>query len=356
MYPCHQITTKYLYVSRRSTLLPSLIELEKEEFKQVFRQNKELSVHDFLYTIGFADNEITEICDSSCVSVNDYISDSDGYKTLEVLKKNKTFQMMYEKRRLEENKMFCSYIHQLVGDSDKVLLIDVGWKGTIQDNIRQALSNDIRIFGFYFGLNEDTERYSGNDKDGLIFDINKKTYNYDIFSYSCVQIERVFAANHGQTIGYKSICGSIKPILSDNKEDIEIYDYVKTRQMQMNDTIIDILNAIKNSNIDIEKCELEITDAYLAFLMKNMPKNYQVFLDFRTKVRENFGNISRSKVKIGNSIAKDKEEKKKFYYVDYIYRAMDKAHLKILYPIADIYCELAYLIKRCKIKKCNTEQ
>ena len=34
---------------------------------------------------------------------------------------------------------------------DTIYLVDIGWKGTIQDNIQRALSDKI-IIGYYFGL------------------------------------------------------------------------------------------------------------------------------------------------------------------------------------------------------------
>lgn len=351
LYPHCLVKTEYFYVSRRSTLLPSLAPIEKETFAPIFRQYTELPVFDFLYSIGFSEDEIEKICSTVQITSDLMISDSNDCVVLDLLKKSEYFVTLYNKKRVDEKIKFLSYVKQFIGESKNVYLVDIGWKGTIQDNIKETLGNDYSLCGYYFGLNEYSCSYENNQKQGLIFDTNNRSTNLDVFSYGCIHLERVFAANHGQTIGYSQNRDVIEPVISTRKEDVEIFEYVKDYQRLMNQNIIELMNILSTSKYEVSDWEPAITEAYLSFLMKEVPKKYKVFLDFRKKVRENFGIVSKTKVRVTPFFFKDKEEKKKFFYVDYAYRILDKFHLKLFYPLAWIYCNLAYIIKRFQIKQ-----
>ena len=52
---------------------------------------------------------------------------------------------MFEKSKSSN---FRDYVNSLTSD-DTIYLVDIGWKGTIQDNIQRALSDKI-IIGYYF--------------------------------------------------------------------------------------------------------------------------------------------------------------------------------------------------------------
>lgn len=351
LYPDHIINTRYFYVSRRATLSPSLDELEREDFGPVFRQFTQLTVRDFLFSIGFNDDEISDICDSIPLSSRDYVSNSPRCMVLSKLRSNEFFKEKYDSKRISNKKMFLAYLYELIGDSKKVSLVDIGWKGTIQDNIRKVLGEEYTVRGFYFGLNENANRSEDNQKYGLIFDCMRGSKNNKALSYNYVYLESVFAANHGQTVGYRFENDLVSPLISDDLNDVQIFKYVETKQKFMNNTVLWLITIISNSMVDPVDIEYQITSSYISFLMKNVPRDYMFFLNLRKKVKENFGNISNIETNNVDFVLKDRQAKKAFLYVDYIYRLMDRFHLKICYPIATIYCNLAYFLKRNKIKR-----
>ena len=355
LYKKHKIKAKYFYVSRKSTLCPSLKNIENETFFQIFRQFHELSIYDFLYNIGFLNSEIIEICNLNHFRTDTIVTNSENDCVLEQLRSCDLFKKLYDKRREEEQAKLEKYINYLVGKSKQIYIVDIGWKGTIQDNLKSSLGNGYSLVGFYFGLNKDTVRSDGNQKFGLIFDINKKSCNSEFFSYCCVNLEHVFAADHGQTVGYREKDNEIEPILSSQKDDLAIYEYVNMYQVMMNRSIIELIELLTCTKYDMEDLTYQITKSYVAFSMTIIPKNFKFFFNLRKKFKENFGNITGRN--IGSNEVKFKvnfkgrQEKLDFYFVDYTYRLLDKCNLKFAYPLAFLYCKLAYLVKRRKIKK-----
>lgn len=93
-------------------------------------------------------------------------------------------------------------------------LVDVGWKGTIQDFLYDILNSkkrSLRILGLYFGLAEYTDRQSSlNKKDAYAF------YPYSKCEYSpaILRFLEIFThANEPSTLGYDT---SGEPILKDS--------------------------------------------------------------------------------------------------------------------------------------------
>ena len=56
---------------------------------------------------------------------------------------------MFEKSKSSN---FRDYVNSLTSD-DTIYLVDIGWKGTIQDNIQRALSDKIIIGVLFWSLN-----------------------------------------------------------------------------------------------------------------------------------------------------------------------------------------------------------
>ena len=349
-YPEHKIKTKYLYISRRASLMPSLLPLQEETFGRITRQYEELTVKDFLYSCGFDYAEIDLICEKIQLKSDALVSSADHFHIINQLKSNKDFESIYEEKRVRQKKLLSDYIMQLSGNSDEIALVDIGWKGTIQDNVFSALDRKKKVFGFYFGLFSETASDGMNWKIGLVFDEKRKTDNFKLFVHNYVQLERVFAANHGQTIEYIQTNNSVLPIISQDPKDVEIYNFIEKFQKDMNKTFEYICSAFENSTFDSSGLEKEIANNYLKYLTTVVPREYEMFLDFGKKVKENFGNISHKKVKEEKFIQQDKIGKKNFLYVDYVYRVLDKLHLKFFYPAGSLYCYIVYLAKKISIK------
>lgn len=67
----NKIQTYYFYVSRRSTLIPSLTNPDVEDFDIIFRQYKKISLENFLLNLNFSDEEIKQIAGDLRVEIKE---------------------------------------------------------------------------------------------------------------------------------------------------------------------------------------------------------------------------------------------------------------------------------------------
>lgn len=351
IYSENIIKTQYFYVSRRSTLLPSLKEIKDEKFSRIFRQYKELTLYDFMYTIGFNVDEINNVLKLiGCLGTEIVESPENGNVILNKLFANDFFLSVYNKKRIEQNNLFKEYILSLIeADNETIHLVDIGWKGTIQDNIFEIVGSNKDLQGYYFGLLKKTEK-SNNKKQGLLFDSDSSKENIDVFSYNCIELERVFAANHGQTLSYKKCGDMVQPVISDSTKDIDIYRYVQIWQDNMNVTFENTVQCFYNSLFEPEDLKVELTKIYIYHLCVTQPKYYKSYLNFRKIDKENYGSISGARKKNNDGNTRDHTMKKKYAYVDYTYRILDKLHLPFLKLIANFYCHIVYCLKVFMIK------
>ena len=66
---------------------------------------------------------------------------------LKALKSNKTFRNIFEKKRIEQTKNFRAYAKEIFDDK-KINLVDVGWHGSMQNNLSKIFANK----RYYFTL------------------------------------------------------------------------------------------------------------------------------------------------------------------------------------------------------------
>lgn len=348
LYPENSISTEYLYVSRRSTLLPSLADIENEKFERIFRQCDQLTIVDFLFSLGIDYKLIHQILNSLAISDTAIVYNSPNCDTLNRLKRNSIFINWYDKSRDVQRKLFIQYINSLTNSSKKIYLVDIGWKGTIQDNISSILGDEKDIIGYYFGLTNSSSK-DNSKKYGLMFDYTHVDNEYKIYTYRYIELEKIFSANHGPVIGYQIINGSVQPVISEDASEIQIYEYVRDWQDLMIKSFESIISYICNSIIEVSDLYGYMDSLYLKQMCIYAPKNYQMYLNFRTKTKENFGNVS------GKSSGTDKMTKqssrinKGFCGVEYVYRALDRYHLKALYPLGNCYCQIVYLFKKATL-------
>lgn len=333
-----KIETQYFYVSRKSTLYPSLDSIEKENFDIIFRQYSKMSIENFLVTLKMSEADINIILKE--LSIEHNIEIERDSEILQKLKNSKTFIELYSKFKVEKD-VFAKYVKNYL-DEENLHLIDIGWKGTIQDNIQKALPN-IKVKGYYFGLI--FHKYNvvnKTNKYGIVMrDYPKQSQYFDIVSRNVDFYEDIFVANHGSTIGYMEYNNSVEPVISQDIEEVKIYNYVKDYQRELIIGFDMLLNKYKTvSGLPYE---------YRVLLMKKILKKTCIYLPQLTTLvkqsqnmrKDNFivirSNLSlKDKFNVIKSILKYKRD---LYWVDYAYRFF---HFKLL---AKIYCNLVYKIK-----------
>jgi hypothetical protein len=202
----------YLEVSRRSTLLPSLGPLEEESFHTLFRQYRSISLIEFLSSLGL-EEYLGAILEPLALQTGEEAAREDDFmqsRAFRRLVQLPQFQELYENERIRRKKAFVCYL-KLVSKGiipSRLVIVDVGWKGTIQDNLYRILCDGSEalaeeIIGYYIGLVSQGLTEKGNVKHGLIFSIpGKRSPKYRIFNENRALFETILAADHGSIQSY----------------------------------------------------------------------------------------------------------------------------------------------------------
>ena len=230
-----KVQTKYLYVSRFSTFLPSLKPLCEEKFEGILEQYGDISLKSFLKNLQFTDKEIEKVVDNN-INIDEIIRSFDKSLAFEKLKKNVCFQNIYNTKVKNAQDSFIEYFRSVTTTSQSsIVLVDIGWKGTMQDNLYKIFGCEKKFIGLYFGIfNETGMECASNIKKGLVFDkYPYKSKNYDVWEFETHLIEQLMVAPHGSTVGYVDEEGVITPKLEWTDEDKKLYYLARPIQEQI---------------------------------------------------------------------------------------------------------------------------
>lgn len=99
-----------------------------------------------------------------------------GEAVIDLLLKKDSRVASIRNELLEHGNRYNRYIKSLIGDNKRVLLVDSGWQGTIQD-LLQSQYSDIEFHGLYFGKigSANLPKRHWNLKHGLVFEAEKTT-------------------------------------------------------------------------------------------------------------------------------------------------------------------------------------
>jgi len=226
-----RINTHYLLVSRNSTFLASCGNLEDETFNKVFKERSRMSVKDFLITLSFDDEtigKITSTMNNYDVRIEDF-KDSQEFQNLKV---NKVFVEKYEECRNKQRELFKKYLNSFNVDLERegLNIVDVGWKGTMQDNIKTILEN-VSVTGYYIGLLDEGALVEKNKKFGLLYStIPFYNSTKKLFSFNIYRFEQILKANHNKICSYIEKDGEINFEFEKSKENLFYEKYMKIFQ------------------------------------------------------------------------------------------------------------------------------
>ena len=340
----NKINTDYFYVSRRSTLYPSLEKLERESFDIIFRQYKRISLENFLLNLNFSRDEISNISSDLQVDMTHKIDRNSV--VLEKLKSNPCFIKRYKLEKAKDSN-FRNYVTSLTQD-DSIYIVDIGWKGTIQDNIQKALP-DKKVVGYYFGLKYNGyQSISKNNKFGIMFnDFPHKTPFFDIISRNYEIYEDIFVADHGPVVAYDNVNGKILPILDEHFKHVKVFEKVNDFQQKLIEGIDILLDAYTRT----DSLPYELYDLFLVNSLKKecvfVPKLYNLRNSLREEVVENFGEVV-VKEKVRFSRKRLLAAKKDLLWVDFSYQLFDKVPFLTILP--KTYCTIVFGIRRLVLK------
>lgn len=304
----YSIKTEYVYVSRQSTFPATLSsELDNECFLRLFKNYPNMSIAAFLKNIGFLKKDINEIETLVTFNLNKIIKGFQNSDEFKYLKKLPIFRKKYIETVLRSKSMLVDYLSQLnFFESEKVGIVDVGWKGSIQDNIYLSIDCKKIIKGYYIGLVGDVATDKQNQKKGLLFadyPINSKYY--DIWCYDSHFFERFLSASHPSTKGYcrNKDRGEIIPLFNEFVGEKKNYSIIRPIQLLCKEQFIVITKKYSELSIGIEEFEKVALYYHIKMLTGVNSSNMRLQKVMKEGQEENFGLQQSNKEHLNNSFS-----------------------------------------------------
>lgn len=264
-----RIQTHYFYVSRRATIVPSIHNAEKNEFKEIYKNYPEMSIRDFLRNLGMDKNErvlqaINNI-DIDCV-IHDF-SESTEYQTL--LNTNE-FKEECLKAAKEQRVLFQKYLDDMGINyrSQGLYLVDVGYSGTSQNNICKIYNGEVSIHGYYMISYAERKSITDiNSKKGIVYDI-ASGQKKNVFTYNSAVIEMLSLASHCGVDSYTlGTHDKVLPVFHKNESELMCYKNVIA---PLQESIINVFNKI---SVFVSKAYYDENSYFKAF-----QKQYKRFI------------------------------------------------------------------------------
>jgi hypothetical protein len=199
---------RYLCLSRASTILPAMQSLGWDDLGRFWRHYPRQSLRRLLKNLSLPPEEFLPL--ASAVGFRDFdrpIEDPHADAEFSAFLSSREVHAAFARRRDAARDLLRDYLmwRGLWGES-RVGLLDIGWKGSMQDNLQRAFRGQDGfpvLDAFYLGLADPGEVSASSMKHGFLADGRRGDVEEADFFRNTAIYEMVTQANHGSTIGYE---------------------------------------------------------------------------------------------------------------------------------------------------------
>jgi hypothetical protein len=144
---------RLLEVSRLATFCASLQSVTVKEMMRLWTLYNTQSVFALAKSLGIDPEILRAKCLEHSIEIEEPIVHPWQDARVEHLFSDTTFQALIEKRVRSENHLVSTYLkqHGINDEGANIGVVDIGWRGTIQDNLAYILPGN-KYFGYYLGL------------------------------------------------------------------------------------------------------------------------------------------------------------------------------------------------------------
>lgn len=229
--------TGVVEVSRMSTFAPTITELTTEQMQRMWSLFKTQSISAMLASLNVRTELVEHILDKYEIDPNFEYSDLAANQTIVDLFNDREFCHIVETHCSEQNALIKNYLGTKFKNSKKVAIVDIGWRGTIQDNICK-LFPEVDFIGFYLGLYKFINNQESNSiKNGYCFDLNLDSSEEGLIEDVSIY-EMLFNSPNGTVVGYKLEDGkAIAEKYISQEENKTYFDFSQTLQKNISNQI-----------------------------------------------------------------------------------------------------------------------
>lgn len=207
-----------LEVSRLSTFSPSVDKISLKELNRVWTMYPNQTIRAFLCTLGLNPSDFSEYVSRHELDFDNKIDQPWKNEKFLKLINDPDFYNLANNKISEFRKRIINYLDS-VGinkETKKVYVVDIGWRGTIQDNL-SYIKPDIEWHGLYLALFKFLNVQPKNCfKNAFLFNDNLGT-NFENSLSPQSPLEMLFNSPYGSVIGYSEN----DPVSAIRKVDLE---------------------------------------------------------------------------------------------------------------------------------------
>lgn len=213
-----------LEVSRMSTFVPSMKEVSFQEMSRIWSLFKVQSVSGLFITLGIDIKRFSKLLDTLSLKETSVITDPYNSLELRRLFETPAFIEAVERSVASKASMLKSYLKECnLYECNRVGIVDIGWRGTIQDNI-STLVPFVHFHGMYLGLRRIINEQSSNVSKGAYVTNENTDCDQNSLFTNFAAMEFLCNSPHGSVVGYSLGDGGVKAKRHVEEEENAIYD------------------------------------------------------------------------------------------------------------------------------------
>jgi FMN phosphatase YigB (HAD superfamily) len=217
LFGCQVIRSHSLLVSRKATFLASLRPLAEEDFSRLFACYRDIALEDFFLSLNFEESLARSLCAEIGVDYEARRANFAESPEFASLLASESFQQTYEEQRIQQRSNFLFYLDSLgiAYDQEGLTIVDVDWKGSIQENVYNILEGRVTMQGYYTGLLDAAGIQENSRKQGILFDKIRSLPYFTVYNNNRSLFEMMLGASHGSADGYftlEQFAENIQPI------------------------------------------------------------------------------------------------------------------------------------------------
>lgn len=211
----NEVKENMLFVSRESIIHGSIASMmEKMEISDILKHitvQRNETTGRLLRRLGLEQKKYEQLLKSEDMQLTDAVSE----KLVWFIEKYRA-EIIQDTKKYEND--FAEYMKQtLATDYKNILLVDIGWNGSMQALITDYLSMancHFVVEGAYLGCTNDNSKY------GYLFH-EKNMLCADVLSFSTL-LEYISMPSYGTVTGYKQVGGIVKPIFGHCESSLDV--------------------------------------------------------------------------------------------------------------------------------------
>lgn len=212
-----------LEVSRVATFCPSLREVTLSEFMRVWNLYSTQSFSAFASTLGMEQGIFIPLLRKYDIELEEEIVYPWEDLRVQRLFADVNFVELIENKVNSNRKLIERYFEQVGLTNGNYGVVDIGWRGTIQDNI-SYIQPDSKLHGYYLGLSKFLNDQPGNtEKSSFAINLNDSDSNRDLLDL-VAPLEMLMNSPNGSVVGYNLESGKVLASRLIDDEENEIYN------------------------------------------------------------------------------------------------------------------------------------